>query len=172
MGQIYFMTLDELIVESSLLIMKMRKSVLSLKNPLLDEFSYKCYVWRIGSGLSTAYYLYGKGELDSQLFYFLETRGYLRFTGKHWHRDKICDRFSLAQTKYPDDKIVPMKRKIPRRIRERVLNEYNYQCANCGATYPLHIDHIYPISKGGTNEYENLQVLCSTCNIKKSNKII
>jgi diadenosine tetraphosphate (Ap4A) HIT family hydrolase len=48
------------------------------------------------------------------------------------------------------------------------------RCEACGATKddrPLHIDHIKPRSKGGTNAIENLQVLCDKCNLAKSNKV-
>lgn len=34
-----------------------------------------------------------------------------------------------------------------------------------------HIDHIVPISKGGDSSPENLQTLCRTCNLSKSNKV-
>ena len=38
--------------------------------------------------------------------------------------------------------------------------------------YGWHLDHIKPISKGGTNHFTNLQPLWAEENLKKSNKII
>jgi len=35
----------------------------------------------------------------------------------------------------------------------------------------LEIDHIHPLSKGGSDELENKQALCQVCNNKKSDKI-
>ena len=39
-----------------------------------------------------------------------------------------------------------------------------------GNDIELHIDHIIPYSLGGTNEEDNLQVLCRDCNISKGNR--
>ena len=38
-----------------------------------------------------------------------------------------------------------------------------YQCAKCGVRDNLSIDHIKPVSKGGGNGIENLQILCRPC---------
>jgi diadenosine tetraphosphate (Ap4A) HIT family hydrolase/5-methylcytosine-specific restriction endonuclease McrA len=62
---------------------------------------------------------------------------------------------------------------IPDSLYYRVLKEAGGRCALCGATKnerPLHVDHIKPRSRGGKTEYENLQVLCSKCNLNKGNK--
>ena len=44
-------------------------------------------------------------------------------------------------------------------------------CKRCNATTDLHIDHIWPRSKGGQNWLINLQVLCSKCNWSKSDTL-
>lgn len=63
-------------------------------------------------------------------------------------------------------------RYIPKELRKKVLEKYKHECVKCGATEKLEIDHIHPVSKKGLNEFSNLQVLCKTCNIRKSDKII
>ncbi|MCP4541818.1 MAG: hypothetical protein GY832_32205 [Chloroflexi bacterium] len=47
-------------------------------------------------------------------------------------------------------------------------------CTKCDRVPPevvLHIDHIIPVSLGGKSKRYNLQFLCATCNLKKSNKL-
>ncbi len=57
---------------------------------------------------------------------------------------------------------------IPEAIRSDVL--LAGECAHCGAIENLEVDHIEPITRGGTNHRDNLQALCSTCNRRKGNR--
>lgn len=56
---------------------------------------------------------------------------------------------------------------------ERILTIYK-ECAKLTKEtgIPHHVDHIYPISKGGKHHPNNLQILTATENIRKSNKLI
>jgi len=40
-------------------------------------------------------------------------------------------------------------------------------CACCGTTEKLVVDHIVPISRGGSDDIANLQILCRRCNASK-----
>lgn len=56
---------------------------------------------------------------------------------------------------------------------ERLFDEQDGFCLACRGDLVVlgyHVDHIHPVSKGGSNSPENLQLLCPTCNRKKSNK--
>lgn len=58
---------------------------------------------------------------------------------------------------------------------ENLKAQYNWTCPSCLKKEPevkLTRDHIIAISKGGTDNIENIQPLCNSCNSKKSNKTI
>lgn len=69
-------------------------------------------------------------------------------------------------------------RSINTRLRFKVLQRDNFKCCACGASpakdpsVVLHVDHIVPWSKGGETVMDNLQTLCSKCNLGKSDLII
>lgn len=55
---------------------------------------------------------------------------------------------------------------------ERLKRACNYTCLCCGKQEPevtLTMDHIKPLSKGGTHTIDNLQPLCMSCNCSKRN---
>ncbi len=72
-------------------------------------------------------------------------------------------------------------RGISPQIRTLILERNGYTCQLCGSSagdpdpfnpdrkLRLQIDHIKPISQGGTEEPSNLRVLCSACNQGRAN---
>lgn len=66
------------------------------------------------------------------------------------------------------------KRSINWGLRFIVMRRDNFKCKSCGrspATDPsiiLHVDHVMAWANGGETVLENLQTLCSICNIGKS----
>lgn len=62
-------------------------------------------------------------------------------------------------------------RHISRDVRQRVWQTYGGRCVDCGASDYLEYDHIIPHSKGGSNDENNIQLLCRRCNLKKSDHI-
>ena len=64
-------------------------------------------------------------------------------------------------------------RMISPKLRYQVLKRDFFKCSICGASpakdpaVELHVDHIVPWSKGGETKLDNLQTLCSLCNLGK-----
>lgn len=53
-----------------------------------------------------------------------------------------------------------------------VFAKDRYSCVTCGSRDDLCVDHIYPLSKGGSSDMSNLQTLCRPCNSRKGAKVI
>ena len=74
-----------------------------------------------------------------------------------------------------------ISRTISPQLGIEILERNGFTCQLCGADpgdadpfnsnrkVRLHIDHIKPISQGGTDNKNNLRVLCSACNQDKAN---
>jgi 5-methylcytosine-specific restriction endonuclease McrA len=62
-------------------------------------------------------------------------------------------------------------KKWPKKLKNRIMNRDGRKCRICGSTHNLTIDHIVPVSKGGSNREHNLMVLCNGCNQTKAGEI-
>jgi 5-methylcytosine-specific restriction endonuclease McrA len=53
---------------------------------------------------------------------------------------------------------------------QRIFDAQRGKCAHCltGIKAGYHVDHIQPISRGGSNWPRNLQLLCAPCNLRKN----
>lgn len=63
---------------------------------------------------------------------------------------------------------------IPKTTKEKVYENGNGVCAICGKPIERNdftIDHIIPLSRGGSNDLENLQIACHDCNELKGNRM-
>ncbi len=93
---------------------------------------------------------------------------------KYWeHVDDIISK--EAQKIVNQDKNTNIKKRDPieSRLRHEVFKRDGYKCLECGKTKEnttLHVDHITPVSQGGTDELDNLQTLCQACNLAKCNR--
>jgi hypothetical protein len=103
---------------------------------------------------------------------------------KHWYVEKWTSKRSSADDSVSEEEEDVEPPNIPELdsyhfVRTGlwwdVLSRDNWTCCSCGRSTKkhgvvLHVDHIVPRSKGGTDDIENLQTLCQKCNIGKSNR--
>ena len=58
-------------------------------------------------------------------------------------------------------------RSISQQVKDQVWRRDEGKCVLCGSQKLLEFDHIIPYSKGGSNTYRNVQLLCQGCNRSK-----
>ena len=58
-----------------------------------------------------------------------------------------------------------------RELRLKILARDANTCTYCGAE-AKHVDHIIPVSAGGTDDPENLTAACARCNLAKKDKSV
>ena len=65
-----------------------------------------------------------------------------------------------------------MRKQLSRDEKVLILKRTNNRCAHCGKTLTYRsatTEHLYPVSKGGSNCEYNITMLCEKCNEEKSN---
>lgn len=141
------------------------------RNITVDESLWELAKINLNEPLSTFFQRKLEEELFSEDYsYFLE-----KMISKKENEIKILKK-ELDRIKNEEKLKNENNRKTIRgKVRLEVFERDNYQCQVCGATIgdgvKLHIDHIVPVSKGGTDDIDNLQVLCDKCNLSKSNRL-
>ena len=80
----------------------------------------------------------------------------------------------LSQAKQSSTEKLRLTGKKYQETRERILRRDRYRCKYCGVKKPesMHMDHVIPLKKGGTNEDSNLVAACQKCNLNKGSKTL
>lgn len=72
----------------------------------------------------------------------------------------------------PSEDVLRERARVTPQVRWSVLKRDGWRCRACGFSVQdgaaLHVDHVKPVSKGGTSDIRNLQTLCTACNLGKS----
>lgn len=115
---------------------------------------------------------HGEYQVARNDFWFIAEMATQCAWGKPW---ELIHEIAFSRQK--DSKFSKAKR-VGIRPKDRVvvLVRDQYTCQMCGVSRAdgavLEIDHIHPVSKGGTNTLSNLQVLCRECNAGKSDHVL
>lgn len=144
------------------------KSFLKMEQRLFDQmrievssYNQPCNLYVSWSYSSPS----GKKELSNGLmFNAKETRRLVRYARDV--RDVAAE--SRRHSERERSRITPA-------LRYDIMARDGFRCVRCGASpsdgvTKLHVDHIVPVSKGGLSEMDNLQTLCSKCNLGKGNR--
>jgi 5-methylcytosine-specific restriction endonuclease McrA len=77
-----------------------------------------------------------------------------------------CSRCLKCHATYRTSKLSASKRGYDSKWRRlsKELRRLQPWCSFCGLAADLTVDHIVPLSMGGSNEVSNLRVLCRSCN--------
>jgi hypothetical protein len=88
-----------------------------------------------------------------------------------WRYARIWYGPSSPGTTEPFGIKVSIRSPISKKLRWSILQRDGRRCVVCGSSaadgVTLHVDHILSIYNGGTNDSENLQTLCESCNLGK-----
>lgn len=99
-----------------------------------------------------------------------ENPEYIKKHIKQWQsRNKIKMRSYAARRK---SRVKDSKSNYTQGDVEKKISSQRYKCANClkCVRNQFHVDHIFPLSLGGDNSAQNIQILCPSCNLRKAAK--
>jgi 5-methylcytosine-specific restriction endonuclease McrA len=83
---------------------------------------------------------------------------------------KLSEAKTVAAAKrLPDGSL---RESIPGAVRHSVWERDGGACRSCGNKSELQYDHLIPVSMGGANTVDNLQILCGPCNRRKGASVV
>jgi hypothetical protein len=92
--------------------------------------------------------------------------------GNEWVNQMLVDKADrMARPERAESK----RQSLPSGLRFSILRRDGFRCTYCGRgpdLVALQVDHIHPVSRGGTDEPENLRTACFDCNIGKFDQVI
>lgn len=116
--------------------------------------------------------------------------------GRHWwwHRDRFYSvdtdldasdviallqqrekrqkaRLERAHAELRGERDAPIRKPISASVRHEVWRRDQGRCVDCGSRERLELDHIIPLSAGGSNTTRNIELRCETCNRRKAASI-
>lgn len=99
----------------------------------------------------------------------------LRIKSLHFQRDERLRRlreqvanFEAIETNLGREKT---RRPLPDDVKLLCWSRDGGACVKCGSQSDLHFDHIIAFARGGSDEAENIQLLCRNCNLAKSDRL-
>lgn len=95
-----------------------------------------------------------------------------KYSRRRWSRDREGILWAVGHLIASSEHRVRFGRPTVSAARRAAILERDGEvCRYCRTTDgPFHIDHIEPVSRGGSNRDENLCVACAPCNLRKSAK--
>ncbi|MDF9824486.1 hypothetical protein M2475_000796 [Breznakia sp. PF5-3] len=144
-----------------------------------NEKNYRCFIkWLIDDILV----FFDKIELDivDSVFYLLFNNKNFLFKFNSYLAEYVNSNY-LGSDCFNNYKHIKRLKYISKWLQKGVLYRDNGKCQHCGKelsglltitkSKELHLEHIIPLEKGGTNDATNFQILCDNCNLKKGDKL-
>lgn len=109
-----------------------------------------------------------------RLYRFSDARLNVRQSIQNFDFDQNLDKHSPMVRRRIRERIATIRSKSPFKYEERAvrLALFDGQCAFCGSSKKLTMDHVVAISRGGLHEAGNIVPACQSCNSKKSASIV
>ncbi len=180
-------TIEEYLINEGILNNKFPKEKIDMVGPLLEfnRGNGSCYFCNMCPEVALFFngdtYGYvpeqaissGKWDKSYSENEFGKTGKFKVLETKHYSECHEFSQFNFRKKRAPSTK----RTGISKKLRFEIFQRDNFTCQYCKRSkdedeVKLQLDHIIPVSKGGTDAIQNLITSCLDCNLGKSNKII